>query len=437
MVDRGSDSGVSVTYAVSVTNGRDRFARASGATQRMRVLHVIANIAPRYGGPSQAAQDICRTLAARGHEVELFTTNQDGEAVLPVQLRVPLATAGYHTTFFESSGPPAYSISLGLGKALVRRMADFDVVHIHSLYLFHTVVAATIARCRHVPYIIRPHGTLDRYQRNRHRWRKMLYSAAVERRNLDGAAAIHYTSEQERLEAAETGIRAPGCVVPLGIDVDLYVQPTEDRDLPPAIPRNVPLVTFMGRLAAKKGVDILIAAFGRVVHRGGKAHLVMAGPDGDGLQTQLERQVSGLGLADHVTFTGMLTGAPKLALLQRSRLFVLPSQDENFGIAVAEALAAGVPVVVSRGVAIHPDIDAARAGLVVDRTIEAVADAIDRLLSDDGMAEQMASAAGALGRDKYSLDAMGDGLERMYESVLSGRLRDEGDPGSATSRNPE
>ncbi|MHB8458924.1 MAG: glycosyltransferase [Candidatus Limnocylindrales bacterium] len=399
-----------------------------GAPRELRILHVIANIAPRYGGPGRAAQDMCRSLAARGHHVELFTTNQDGEGVLPVPIGVPVPADRYWTTFFEFSGPSAYRISKGLCKALERRMAEFDVVDIHNLYLFHTIVASAVARRRHIPYVIRPHGTFDRYQRKRHPWRKRLYLAAVERRNLDGAAAIHYTTEQERLEAAETGIRAPGCVVPLGIDVDLYARPTDERDLPPAIPRNVPLVTFMGRLAVKKGADIVVAAFGRVVRRGGKAHLVLAGPDSDGLQRQLERQVSELGVANHVTFTGMLTGAPKLALLQRSRLFVLPSQDENFGIAVVEALAAGVPVVVSRGVAIHPDIDAARAGLVVDRTTEAVADAIDRLLSDDAMAERMASAAGALAREKYSLEAMGDGLERMYEFVLSGRLRDTGDP---------
>lgn len=384
----------------------------------MRVLHVIASIAPRYGGPSRAVQDICRSMAARGHEVELFTTNQDGEAALPVQLRVPLATAGYHTTFFGFSGPPAYSISWGLGEALVRRMADFDIVHIHSLYLFHTVAAATIARRRHVPYIIRPHGTLDHYHRKRHPWRKRLYSALVERRNLDGAAAIHYMTEQERREAEETGIRAPGCVLPLGIDVDLYAQPADERDLPAAIPRGVPLVTFMGRLAQKKGVDMVVEAFGRVIREGGRAHLVLAGPDSDGLQEQLERQVRELGIADRVTFTGMLLEAPKLALLQRSRMFVLPSHDENFGVAVVEALAAGVPVVISRGVAIHPDIDAARAGLVVDRTTEGVADAIDRLLSDDAMAKRMARAAVVLARERYALDAMGEGLERMYEFAL-------------------
>jgi glycosyltransferase involved in cell wall biosynthesis len=365
---------------------------------------------------------MCRGLAARGHHLELFTTNQDGENVLPVPIGAPVPIDGYWTTFFQFSGPSDYPMSMSLRKALERRTAEFDLVHIHSLYQFHTAVASTIARRRHVPYIIRPHGTLGRFQRNRHPRLKMLYSAVVERRTLTGAAAIHYTTDQERREAEETGIRAPGCVVPLGIDVDLYARPTDERDLPAAIPRDVPLVTFMGRLAETKGVDIAVAAFGRVVRGGGRAHLVLAGPDSDGNQEQLERQVAELGVADHVTFAGTLTGAPKVALLQRSRMFVLPSNNESFGIAVVEALAAGVPVVISRGVAIHADIDKARAGLVVDRTTEGVTAAIGRLLSDETMAEGMASAAIALARERYTLEAMGEGLERMYEFALRGGL---------------
>jgi glycosyltransferase involved in cell wall biosynthesis len=379
-----------------------------------RVLHVIANVAPRYGGPSRAVQDMCHTLAARGHYVELFTTNQDGRGVLSVPVNSPVQSDGYVTTFFGVGGPHAYPISRGLYGALERRMTDFDVIEIHGLYLFHTFVGAALARHKHIPYVIQPHGTLNRYQRAHHRRRKALYGILAERRNLNGAAAIHYTTDQERQEAEETGIRAPGLVVPLGIDVDLYGRPAHDIDLPRGIPRGVPLITFLGRLAEKKGLDITVDAFAQVIRMGVKAHLVIAGPDNDGLRNGLERQVTACGLAGYVTFTGIVTGAPKLALLQWSRAFVLPSHDENFGISVVEALAASVPVIISRGVAIHPDVDAAGAGIVVDRTSEAVADAILKLLSDETARQQMAAAARILAVRRFSLDAMGESLERMY-----------------------
>lgn len=388
----------------------------------LRVLHVIANVAPRYGGPSRAAHDMCHALAARGHYVELFTTNEDGNGVLPVPVGSPVPTDGYTTRYFGYTGPNGYPISGGLFHALQRRVGDFDLVDIHSIYQFHTLVASAIARRRDVPYIIRPHGTLDRYPRDRHRWRKALYTALIERRNLDGAAAIHYTSDQERRESEETHIRAPGYVVPLGIDVGQFAQHTGEGDMPAAIPRNVPLVTYLGRLAEGKGLTTLVEAFASVTRGGTHAHLVLAGPDSCGLRARLEGHVAELGIANLVTFTGMLMGLPKVALLQRSRLFVLPSRHENFGTSVVEAMASRVPVVVSSGVAIHPDIHAADAGLVVERTTAGVADAIGRLLTDDTARERMASAAVALARGTYSLEAMGEGLERMYEFALrSGR----------------
>ena len=383
----------------------------------MNILHVIANLAPRYGGPPRAAQDMCRVLAKRGHHVELFTTNQDGAGVTSVPTNRPVGSDGYLTTYFGVGGPHAYSVSRGLYRALERRITEFDVVEIHGLYLFHTLVGATIARRDHVPYILQPHGGLTRYQRAHHRGRKWLYGILVERRNLNRAAAIHYTAELERQEAEETGIQAPGHVVPLGVDLGFYGHPAREVDLPVGIPRDVPLITFMGRIAEKKGLDITIDALAHVRRMGGRAHLVVAGPDNDGLQALLERRVRSSGLDDDVTFAGTVAGASKVALLQRSHAFVLASLDENFGIAVVEALAAGVPVIISRGVAIHSDIDAAHAGMVVERTCESVAAAILRLLSDEPARREMAAAARTLAGRQFSLDAMGEGLERMYDHV--------------------
>lgn len=391
---------------------------SGGGDLMLRVLHVIANLAPRYGGPPRAVQDMCQVLAMRGHHVELFTTNQDGAGVLPVPVNSPVDSGDYTTTFYRVAGPHAYPVSCGLYKALEQRVPEFDVIEIHNLYLFHTLIGGAIARRKHVPYIMQPHGTLDRYQRARHHGRKAVYGMLVERRNLNGAAAIHYTTEQERREAEETGVRALGFVVPLGIDVNSYRLPAPEVELPAGVPRDRPLITFMGRLTEKKGLDILIEAFARVIREGGQAHLVIAGPDDESLQVSLKRQIDALGLVGRVTFPGIVAGASKMALLQRSRAFVLPSHDENFGIAVVEAMAAGAPVIISRGVAIHPEVEEAGAGIVVDRSAEAVADAVLQLLSDADAGRRLAAAAASLAARRYSLEAMGEGLERMYHLAV-------------------
>ena len=297
-------------------------------------------------------------------------------------------------------------------RALRARIGDFDIVEIHGLYRFHTLVGGAIARRRHIPYIIQPHGTLDRYRRARHRWRKALYRTVVERRNLRGAAAIHYTTKQERDEAEETGVPAPGHVVPMGSTWTRIAGRRPRRSFLPGSPATVPLITFMGRLAEKKGLDVVVDALAVVTRMGGRAQLVIAGPDDEGLQASLERRdrvVSARGLR-YVHRNG--DGSPEDGAPPRSRAFVLPSHDENFGIAVLEAMAAGAPVIVSRGVAIYPDVEAAGAGLVIDRSSEAHTPTRSSDYCRNSTAQQlMGGAAMNLAARRFSLETMGEGLE--------------------------
>lgn len=384
----------------------------------LRVAHVIATLAPRDGGPPRAVQDMCRVLAERGHHVELLTTNQDGSGVLPVIVGQPVATDGYETTYYPAGRPRTYPITRGLVKALLERTPSYDVVEVHGLYLFHSLAAGVIARRRHVPYVIQPHGSLDRYQRAHHRGRKALYGIIAERRNLDFASAIHYTTAHEQREAEETGISAPGCVVPLGVDTDLYGRPPVETRLPDGVPTGVPLITFMGRLATVKGLPVLLDAFGLVARTHDTAHLVIAGPDNHGLRAVLDHQAAEAGISGRVTFTGMIAGPEKVALLQKSWVFVLPSEHESFGIAAVEAMAARVPVIVSRGVGIHVEVEAGGAGLVVEHAGGAIASGILRLLSDAAIREDMAAAAQDLALQRFSLEAMARGLEAMYQVAM-------------------
>ena len=386
----------------------------------MNILHVIGSVAPRYGGPSIAVAGMAKALIDRGHSVEIFTTDMDGPSRLQVPTKKQTDWRGVPTTFFPVSRPRSYVTSLSLGAALIRRICDYDILHIHSLYLFHSMVAGHYCRQFDIPYLVRPHGTLNPYHRGHHRLRKSVYDMLVERRNLNAAAGLHYTSTAERDFADNLRLKAPPYVVPLGVDPATLKAPTPPQALLSMEPRLAGrmLVTFIGRLTAKKRLDLLVEAFASLRNTTSRAHLVIAGPDDEGIGQQLQTQIRKLGLADRVSLLGLVTGQTKTALLQLSHVFVLPSYDENFAVAVVEAMAAGLPVVVAEGVALHREIDQARAGLVVPATPTGIGAALHRLLGDPAMNSSMGRNGQALATSTFAWDRIAIDLEHMYRQAI-------------------
>ena len=386
----------------------------------MRILHVIGSVAPRYGGPSYAALDMCSALAERRHEVELFTTTIDGPRELPVPVGVPLARDGFAITYFPPARPRSYSASPELARALARRVSGFDVVEVHNLYLFHAAAAAFVCRRRGVPYVVCPHGTLDPYQRAFDRRKKAVYDLLVEGRNLRGAAAIHCTSRAERDAVVAAGVPARPYVVPLAVRLGSFEHPADPaqllRDHPELDGRM--LVTFLGRLARKKRLDLLLGAFAEVAALAPDAHLAIAGPDDEGVGASVRDLVARRQLARRVSLLGMVDGEAKVALLQRSAVFVLPSEDENFAVSLLEAMAAGVPVVTTNGVAIHDEIRSAGAGVVVPLAATAIAGALTDLLGDQDRARRLGDNGRSVARSAFAWERLGSNLERMYGDVL-------------------
>jgi glycosyltransferase involved in cell wall biosynthesis len=386
----------------------------------MKILHVIATLSARSGGPSAAVIGLCRALADRGHELDVYTTNLDGRGSSAVELGTRTLVGGVPVTHFAGHWPRSFSTSFGLGLALHRTIRTFDIVHVHSLYQFHTLVAGVLCRRHRIPYLVRPHGTLDPYHRARHPGRKALYDILFERRHLNSAAGIHVTSEAERDAVEGLGLRAPCFVVPHGVEP---VDPPSPRATAELLERHLELsgrtlVTFLGRLTPKKGLDILIEAFATVAATDTRAHLVVAGPDDEGLGARARTQSAALGVADRVSFLGLVTGGAKGALLQQSSVFVLPSADENFGVSVFEAMAASLPVVVTPGVATHAQIAAAGAGTVVARNPDAIADAIAALLADRPRALQVGENGRRLVAEAYSWPTAAERLEEIYVGAV-------------------
>ncbi len=363
---------------------------------------------------------MARAVARLGHQVAIYTTDREMAPEERVPLGVPAMRDGVEIRVFRQHAPRVFATSFPLYRALAAATPGVDVVHVHSLYLFHDWAAPRLARKAGVPYMVRPHGTLDPFLWKRHRARKRVLEFLFQDRVLRQANAIHYTAAEEMALAAPYVHGAPGVIVPNGLDLGEYaVLPPQGqfRARHPEI-GDRRIVLFLGRLNFKKGLDLLVPGFAQACTRHADLHLVIAGPD-DGMLAETRGFVAAAGIADRVTFTGMLTGADKLAALADAYCFALPSYSENFGIAIVEAMACGLPVALSDKVNIWSDVAAANAGLVGPPTVDEVARQITALAADPAAARAMGEAGRRLARERYSWDSIARQLESVYRSLAA------------------
>lgn len=364
---------------------------------------------------------MAHAVAALGHEVAIYTTDRD----LDPEERTRLAADrgdSIELRIFPQHFPALFGTSFALARALPEAIERADVVHLHSLYLFHTWAAARLCRKLGKPYLLRPHGTLDPFLWKRHRGRKAVLEFLFQNRVLREAAALHYTAEDEMRLAQPYTQGTRGIVVPNGLDLAQYA------DLPlsgrfraqhPEI-GNRRIVLFLSRLNFKKGLDLLVPAFARAARRYDDLHLVIAGPD-DGMKDQTEALVAIEGIGGRTTFAGMLDHAAKLAAFRDAAMFVLPSYSENFGIAIVEAMACGVPVAISDRVNIWREIESAGAGLVARPAVDDVVRQIETLAADPAGAAAMGERGRTLVAEKFSWRRIACELESVYRSLA--RLR--------------
>ncbi len=391
----------------------------------MKILHVIANLAPRYGGPSKACREMARAVAQLGHRVSIYTTNQDGPGILPVPTDRPVWREGVEVRYFPIQSPRYWGTSWPLARALRQEIKTVDLVHVHNLYLFHDLVVGYCCRLLGVPYIIQPHGSLDPFIYWRHRGRKRFMEWVFQNRNIREASAILFTTTRERELAAPFTFGTPGVVVPLGMDLDEFKEMPEPgifRRRHPEI-GDRPIILFFGRINFKKGLDILARAFGAVARQRQDVHLVIAGPDNDGWSARVRPWLEEAGVLGRTTFTGMLLGPDKLAVLKDAAMFVLPSYSENFGIAVIEAMAAGLPVIISDQVNIWQEVAAARAGRVIPCDAAALSDQILDLLAHPEAASQMGRQGRTLVEERFQWPRIGPSLVEAYGRIIEEQSR--------------
>jgi glycosyltransferase involved in cell wall biosynthesis len=383
----------------------------------MRILHVVPSYLPatRYGGPIYSVHALCVALVERGHHVEVFTTNVDGPGVSDVPVSQAVYIDGVKVTYFEASIGRRIYRSSSMGAALTTRVSSFDVVHLHSVFLWPTSAAAAQARKCGVPYVLAPRGMLVRdLISSKSSLLKSVWIRLFERRNLANASAIHVTSKVEADEITALGLPMPHvAVMPNGVEVPDLSCNSELTDDAGSLPH--PLILSLGRISWKKGLDSLIKALAHVPD----ATLVIAGNDEENYTSVLHGIASQLQLTDRIKFIGPIYGDAKWRLIKHADVFVLPSKNENFGNAVLEAMACGVPVIVTPGVGLASIIEAANAGLVCSDDPPELGRNISMLLADRDRRRSMGDRGKALARANFTWDAIALQAEGCYQRVVN------------------
>lgn len=392
----------------------------------MRALHIINGAATRVGGSAVFAVELCRALQDSGVDCTLLATDQTtvpDHATAPRATRadLPAAAEGLDVRLFEVPRGHRIVFSPGLARAAREEARRADVVHIHGLRLYPHWAGGRAAQAAHKPYVVTLHGTLDPWMRLQNPGRKRLADTLWQTRHLERASAIHVLTEVEARNVADIAAAVPRVVVPAG----LTDPPPADASAVSAFRERMgateaaPLITFVGRVAEKKGVDVLIESLAILRATGWPhARLVIVGQDDEGLTAGLLEQAARLRLTDAVSFTGPLFGAELWAAVRAADVWALPSQTENFGVAVLEACAAGLPVVCSAGVGVAEAAQLAGACVIAERTADGFASAIARILDDRAYADAL-RAAGPRFAQHYSWPSVAGAMREAYTRVMA------------------
>ncbi len=383
----------------------------------MRILHVVPTYLPavRYGGPIYSVHSLCKALVALGHEVHVYTTSVDGEKDSEVPLGQPVNLDGVQVWYFPSRHLRRLYYSPPLLRMLKKEVRKFDIVHLHSVFLWPTWAAARTARQCGIPYILTPRGMLvnDLVQR-KSRWLKICWIKLIEQKNIERAALVHLTSSRELDELEKFSFQAAQtAVIPNGVDGSATWEKNELRADVQKIVSQPDYVLFFGRINWEKGIDRLIRIWKNVP----KVRLIVAGNDEEGYLQQLQQIAKEEQVEARITFLARsISGADKEALFAAARLFVLPSYSENFGITVLEAMIRKIPIIVTEEVGAAEIVRKSGAGKVV--IADNLGQEIAAILADDKELSVMAQCGYEHVVQQYSWDRIGKRMEHVYCDIV-------------------
>lgn len=388
----------------------------------MKVLHLIPSVATIRGGPSQAIIEMVKALRKNDIDAEIVTTNDNGTDLLDVPLGKFIDYQQVPVQFFPRFSPPInaireFSYSGDFTIWLWKNIRNYDLLHIHGIFSYVPTVAMAIARFQKVPYIIRPFGLLCEWSLQQKARKKKLYLKLIEKANLNNTQSIHFTSITEQEEASLLNLTSSSFVLPLGIYTPQRILNAREKlqkylNIPP----DEPIILFLSRLHPKKGLDYLIPALGKLSHY--RFTFIVAGSGDSDYETKVKTLVKTHGIEEKTQFTGFVKGETKDLLMQGADIFALTSYSENFGISVLESLAAGVPVIVTPGVALSDIVQQQHLGYVTELNINDIATAIQNFLDHPQESKEMGDRAREFILDNYTWDQVASKMISVYENII-------------------
>ena len=397
----------------------------------MRILNVTQSYAPffEFGGPPEKVRALSEGLAQLGHEVTVLTADWGLErraAQLPGEPPAENSPFGkkrevrgvkaiYLANWFHYR---AASWNPALPRYLRARLQTFDVVHIFGLYDLLGPRTAAAAQKLKIPYVVEPIGMFVPIVRNL--FVKRAYHRFLGAKMLQGAAAIIATAEQEKSELIAGGIPAEKIVLRRnGVAPPASMPARGTFRASMNIPADARLILFLGRLSQKKSPDLLLQAFAQLPPSSSAAHLAFVGPDESGMLSRLQQTAEKLEIAPRVHFSGPLSGDSKWSAYRDADIFVLPSQNENFGNTAAEAVACGTPVLVTDRCGIAPMVNQ-RAGLVVPHDCAALEAGLAQILDDPVLAARLRGGCQGVAKSLSWTEPLAQ-METLYRELISGR----------------
>ena len=379
----------------------------------LRICQSVASINRNTGGPAVSVSKLAEYLAAHQIDSHLFTLDYACHG--PHQ---PLTRATLHSVPAIAIARRFRGFSFRAQRTLSRLASNFSLIHNHGLWMFPNRYARIAAVRAKIPLIISPRGMLSGWALGRSRLKKHLVWWLFERANLAAAHAFHATSQDEMTEIRRTGFRQPIAVIPNGVDLPDLDQIPARETIEAKYPqlRGHLWLLFLSRLHPKKGLRELLNAWAALGGKRAGWKLIIAGPDLDDHRPELEALVQQHQLQNDVLFTGMIEGAGRECVLGRSDLFVLPTRSENFGLVIAESLAAGVPVITTRG-APWEELASTRSGWWIDQC-----DLRSTLEEAMALPSEVRREMGRRGRElvgsKYSWERVAGQMAEFYRWIL-------------------
>lgn len=396
----------------------------------MKLLCVSPEYWPAFqsGGPVTSVHGLSKALVKLGVDVTVYTTNcfLDGRVIINKEVNVDQVKVVYFSfvKYLEFLGEPGWQFSLQMTKTLRSDLKRFDLVHIHAVWNYPMAVAAHYCRLYDKPYIISPRGTLYPYTIGKKAWKKLPYYYLITKRGIKYAKVVHYTTYDE-MEKCHSflGLKNKAITVHNGIDMSEYSNLPDRESLIERYPilKGKKVILFLGRIHWIKGLDILSKAYGRLARERKDVHLLIVGPNEGGYEKKVKGWLNEEGVLEHVSFTGMLRDKAKLEVLAGSDLFVLPSYSESFGMAVVEAMACRLPVIISNRVGIYSEVAESKAGLVIEADAGQLTEAMTHLLDNPDICKEMGENGMKLVSEQFALDKVAERMVDVYESILTGK----------------